>query len=48
MATSASIAQALSGLDPSNLVGRDQVVLADFITEYLDEQDKTPEGKPHK
>ena len=47
MATSASIARALSGLDPSDLMGGDQDALTDFIAEYLDEPEETPEGKPH-
>ena len=46
MATSASIARALSGLDPSDLMGGDQDALAEFIAEYLDEQEESPEGKP--
>lgn len=44
MATSASITRALSGLDP---MGGDQDALVEFIAEYLDEQDETPEGKAH-
>ena len=46
MVNSASITRALSGLDPSDLMGGDQDALADFIAEYLDEQDETSEGKP--
>ena len=46
LATSVSIAQALSGLDPSDQIDGDQDALAEYITEYLDEQDETPEGKP--
>ena len=47
MAMSASIAQSLSSLDPSDLMEGDRDALTEFIAEYLDEQEETPEGKPH-
>ena len=47
MDTLTTVARALSGLDPTDLVGGDQEALADFVADYfVDEQEKSLEGKP--
>lgn len=45
IATSAPIARTLSSLDPRDLMGGDQEAFSEFIAEYIDEQDETPEGE---
>ena len=47
MDTLPTVARALSGLDPTDLVGGDLEALADFIADYfVDEQEESLEGKP--
>ena len=49
MESSASIARALSGLDPNDLMGGDSEALAEVIANYLDdEREQPPQGKPLK
>ena len=46
MDTLTTVAQALSGLDPTDLVVGDQEALADFVADYfVDEQQESLEGK---